>query len=57
MMYGGERTGVYRILVGRPEERNHLEDPGINGIIISKWVFKSWEGGGGWHGLDLCDSG
>jgi hypothetical protein len=51
-----ERTGVYRILVGRPEGRNHLEDLGINGIIISKRIFKRWEGGGG-HGLDLCGSG
>jgi predicted double-glycine peptidase len=40
-----ERTGVYRILVGRPEGRNHLEDPNINGIIVSKWIFKRWEEG------------
>jgi len=27
-----------------------LEDPGINAIIISKWIFKSWEGGA-WTGF------
>jgi len=40
-----ERTGVHRILVGRPEGRNQLEDPNINGILVSKWIFKRWEEG------------
>jgi hypothetical protein len=31
-----ESRGAYRILVGRPEGRNHLEDPGIDGRIILK---------------------
>jgi hypothetical protein len=39
-----------RILVGRPEGRNHLEDPGIDGRIILKLVFKKWDGGE-WSGL------
>jgi hypothetical protein len=31
----GERRGVYRVLVGKPErERDHLEDPGLDGRII-----------------------
>jgi hypothetical protein len=29
----GERRGVYRILVGKPEDRDHLEDPGVDGRI------------------------
>jgi hypothetical protein len=45
-----ERRGVYRILAGRPERRNHLEDSGINGIMISEWIIKRWEGGA-WTGL------
>ena len=27
----------------------HLKDPGINGKIILKWIFKVWDGG---HTLD-----
>jgi hypothetical protein len=26
-----KRRDVYRILVGKPEGRNHLEDPGVDG--------------------------
>jgi len=35
----GERRGVYRVLVGKPEGKNHLEDPGIDGRIILKWIL------------------
>jgi hypothetical protein len=45
----GEGRGVYRILVGTPEGRNHLEDPDVDGRIILKWILKKWDGG---HGLD-----
>jgi hypothetical protein len=37
----GERRGVYRVLVGKPEERYHLEDPGIDGRIILRWIFRN----------------
>jgi hypothetical protein len=46
----GEGTGAYRILVGRPEGRNQLEDPGVDGRIILKWIFKKWDGEA-WTGL------
>jgi len=36
---------------GKLGERDHLEDPGIdgrdvNGRIILRWIFKKWDGGG-----------
>jgi hypothetical protein len=46
----GERRGVYRILVGRPEGRDCLGDPGVDGRIISKWIFEKWDGRA-WTGL------
>ena len=47
--YGGEgrRIGV---LVGKPEERVHLEDPGVDGRIIIRWIFKKGNVGV-WTGL------
>jgi hypothetical protein len=30
----GERRGIYRFFVGKPEGKNHLEEPGIDGRII-----------------------
>ena len=30
----GERRGVYRVLVWKPEGNNHLEDPGVDGRLI-----------------------
>jgi len=42
-MYGKIR-GVYRVLVGKPERKNHLEDPGVDERIILRWIFRTWEG-------------
>jgi hypothetical protein len=39
-------TGVWW---GNLRERNHLENLGVDGRIILKWVFKKWVWG---HGLD-----
>jgi hypothetical protein len=30
-----------------------LEDLGVDGKIISKWIFKKWEGGMDW--IDLAE--
>jgi hypothetical protein len=47
----GEMTGAYRFLVGKPEERNYLEDTHVDGRIILKWAFKRLDGGTDWTGL------
>jgi len=31
----GERRGVYRVLVGKPES--------IDGRIIVRWIFRKWD--------------
>jgi hypothetical protein len=42
----GERRGTCRVLVGKPERRDHLEDPGIDGRFILGWIFRKYDGGG-----------
>jgi len=50
-MYG-VRRGVYSVLVGKPEEGDHLEDPSIAGRIILRWIFRKWDVEGmDWTGL------
>ena len=38
----GDRSVAYRVLVGDLRDRDHLEDLGIDGRIILKWIFKKW---------------
>ena len=30
---------------GNLRERGHLEDPGTDGRIILRWIFRKWNGG------------
>jgi hypothetical protein len=36
----GERRGTYWVLVGKPRERDYLEDIGIDWRTILKWIFQ-----------------
>jgi hypothetical protein len=40
----GSRRGAFRVVVGRPERRNNLEDLVVDGRVILKWIFKKWDG-------------
>jgi hypothetical protein len=39
-------------LVGKPGGNNYLEDTGVDGRIILRWIFRKWDGGLDW--IDLA---
>ena len=51
----GERRGVYRVLVGKPEGKRPLGRPRHRWGIILRWVFRKWEEvvGTGWSWLRI----
>ena len=46
--YEGRRV-VYRVLVEKLREKDHLEDPGLDGRIILRWIFRKFDVGA-WTG-------
>jgi hypothetical protein len=52
----GESRVLYRVRMGRPEKRDSLEDPGIDGRIILRWIFKKWDVGA-WNEVMLLRTG
>jgi hypothetical protein len=38
----GEGRGMCRVLVGDLRERDDWRDPGIDGKIILRWIFRKW---------------
>ena len=41
----GKRRSAYRVLVGKREGRNRLEDQGVDERKILKWILEKWNGG------------
>jgi hypothetical protein len=41
----GEGRGVYRVWWENLRERNHWGDPGIDGRILLRWIFRKWDVG------------
>jgi len=48
--YGGETRYIQGFCWGNLRERVHLEDPGVDGIAILRWLFRRWDVGT-WTGL------
>jgi hypothetical protein len=46
----GERRGVYRVLVGKPEGKRLCGRPRHRWGIILRWNFRKWDVGA-WTGL------
>jgi len=40
--YGGRR-GLYRVWWVNKRQRDHLGDPGVDGRIILRWIFRNWD--------------
>jgi hypothetical protein len=45
------KRGAHKVLVGKPEGKNHLEDPGVDGTITLRWNFTKWDRGMDWFDL------
>jgi hypothetical protein len=50
-MYGGKREMHTGFWWGDLRDGNNLGDPGVDGRIILKWIFKKWDGGMDWMEL------
>jgi hypothetical protein len=41
----GEERNVYRVLMGKLEGKDHLEDQGVDGTMETKWTLGRLAGG------------
>ena len=46
----GKSRGVYKVWWGNLRERDHLEDPSVDGRIKLRLILRKWIGGG--HEMD-----
>ena len=46
----GRGEGVQGFVGGNQRERDHWGDPGLDGRIILRWIFRKWDVGV-WTGL------
>jgi len=44
----GEGRGAYSVLMENLGERDHVEDTGVSGRIILRWIVRSGLGGMDW---------
>ena len=49
--YGGEERRIQRFGGGNLKVRGNLEDPGVDGRIILRWIFRKWDGSVDWNEL------
>jgi hypothetical protein len=47
----GESRIVYRVWWGNLREKDHLEDQGLEGRILLRWIFGKWDV----RGMDCID--
>jgi hypothetical protein len=40
----GEKRNLCRMLMGKPEGKNHWEDQNVGGWAILKWIFERYDG-------------
>jgi hypothetical protein len=45
----GEWRHIYRVLVGKPEGKDHLGNLGLHWRMILRWIFRKWHVGA-WTG-------
>jgi len=41
--YGAKRGLIHGFWWGNLRERDHFEEPGVDGRIILRWIFRKWD--------------